>query len=118
MDCLQALLWGFSRQEYWRGSVGPPPGDLLDPGTKPRCPALQADSLLSEPPGKQTYKLKDGKKYGEKASCYYRAVNRGLIVKVMLGQRPELGEDATLVDSGETSTGLLKQHSGKGSACP
>ena len=79
--------------------------------------SLQADSLLSEPPGKQTYKLKDGKKYGEKASCYYRAVNRGLIVKVMLGQRPELGEDATLVDSGETSTGLLKQHSGKESAC-
>ena len=27
-------------------------GDLPDPGVKPGCPALQADSLLSEPPGK------------------------------------------------------------------
>ena len=26
--------------------------DLSDPGIKPRSPALQADSLLSEPPGK------------------------------------------------------------------
>ena len=29
-----------------------PPGDLPNPGSKPRSPALQADSLLSEPPGK------------------------------------------------------------------
>ena len=28
------------------------PGDLSDPGIEPRCPALQADSLLSKPPGK------------------------------------------------------------------
>ena len=28
------------------------PGDLLDPGIKPGSPALQADSLPSEPPGK------------------------------------------------------------------
>ena len=30
----------------------PSPGDFPDPGTEPRSPALQADSLLSEPPGK------------------------------------------------------------------
>ena len=30
----------------------PPPGDLPNPGIKPRSPALRADSLLSEPPGK------------------------------------------------------------------
>ena len=30
----------------------PPPGDLLNPGIEPRSPILQADSLLSEPPGK------------------------------------------------------------------
>ena len=29
----------------------PPPGDLPTPGIKPRSPALQVDSLLSEPPG-------------------------------------------------------------------
>ena len=30
------------------------PGDLPDPGIKPESPALQADSLPSEPPGKPT----------------------------------------------------------------
>ena len=39
---------GFSRQEYWSGLPFPSPGDLPGPGTKPRSPALQADSLLSE----------------------------------------------------------------------
>ena len=42
----------FSRQEYWSGLPFPPPGDLPDPGIKPQSPALQADSLPSEPPGK------------------------------------------------------------------
>ena len=46
------LSLGFSRQEYWSGLPCPPPGDLPDPGTKPGSPALQADSLPSEPPGK------------------------------------------------------------------
>ena len=27
----------------------PSPGDLPNPGIKPRCPALQVDSLLAEP---------------------------------------------------------------------
>ena len=44
--------WGFSRQEYWSGLPCPPPGDLPNPGIKPRSPALQADSLPTEPPGK------------------------------------------------------------------
>ena len=43
--------WEFSRQEYWSGLLYPP-GDLPNPGIKPRSPALQADSLPSEPPGK------------------------------------------------------------------
>ena len=47
----QAVL-EFSWQEYWRGQPFPSPGDLLDPGIEPRSPALQADSLLSEIPGK------------------------------------------------------------------
>ena len=44
--------WGFSRQGYWSGLPCPPPGDLTNLGIKPRSPAWQADSLLSEPPGK------------------------------------------------------------------
>ena len=46
------LSMGFSRKEYWSGLPFPSPGDLPDPGIKPRSPALQADSLPSEPPGK------------------------------------------------------------------
>ena len=42
--------WGFSKQEYWSGL--PPPGDLPNPGIEPRSPALRADSLPAEPPGK------------------------------------------------------------------
>ena len=42
----------FSRQEYWSGLPFPSLGDLPDPGIEPRSPALQADALLSEPPGK------------------------------------------------------------------
>ena len=42
---------GFSRQEYWSGLLFPSQGDLHDPGIEPQSPALQADSLLSEPPG-------------------------------------------------------------------
>ena len=42
----------FSRQEHWSGQPFPSPGDLPNPGIKPRSPALQADSLPTEPPGK------------------------------------------------------------------
>jgi len=42
----------FSRQEYWCGLPCPPPGNLPHPGIEPRSLTLQADSLLSEPPGK------------------------------------------------------------------
>ena len=47
MDCM-----GFSRQEHWSGLPCPSPGDLPNPEVEPKSPALQADSLLSEPPGK------------------------------------------------------------------
>ena len=43
---------GFSRQEYWSGLPFPSPGDLPDPGSKPRSSALWVDVLTSEPPGK------------------------------------------------------------------
>ena len=39
----------FSRQEYWSGLPFPSPEDLPDPGIEPESPALQADSLPSEP---------------------------------------------------------------------
>ena len=39
-------------QEYWSGLPFPSAGHLPDPGINPGSPAWQADSLLSEPPGK------------------------------------------------------------------
>ena len=42
---------GFFRLEYWSGLTFPLPGDFPDTGIEPRSPALQADSLLSEPAG-------------------------------------------------------------------
>ena len=43
---------GFSRQDCCSGLPFPSPGDLPDPGIEPGSPALQADALPSEPPGK------------------------------------------------------------------
>ena len=37
-------------QEYWGRLPCPSPGDLPDPGIEPKSPALQAGSLLFEPP--------------------------------------------------------------------
>ena len=42
----------FSRPECWSGSPFLSPGDLPNPGIKPRSPALQTDSLPAEPQGK------------------------------------------------------------------
>ena len=42
----------FSRQEYWSGLPFPSAGDLPEPGIKSGSPALQADTLPSEPPDK------------------------------------------------------------------
>ena len=42
----------FPRQEYWSGLPFPSSGDLSDPGTEPRSPTLEADSLPLESAGK------------------------------------------------------------------
>ena len=47
----------FSRQDYWSGLPFPSPGDLLNPGIEPGSPALQADALPYEPPGKPEVKI-------------------------------------------------------------
>ena len=52
------LSVGFSRQAYWSGLPFPSPGDLPDPGIEHGSPALQADALTSEPPGKRESKGK------------------------------------------------------------
>ena len=42
----------FSRPEHWSGQPFPPPGNLPNPGIKPRSLALQVNSLPGEPQGK------------------------------------------------------------------
>ena len=74
------LSVGFSRQEQWSGLPCPPPGDLPESGIEPASlmsPALQAESLPIEPPGKpqskrQIYKYYKGviEEKGKKSSIY------------------------------------------------
>ena len=52
MSAVAHQSMGFFRQEYWSGLPFSAPGDLSDPGIKPASPALQADSLPTEPSGK------------------------------------------------------------------
>ena len=54
MDCSRGtdqvpLSMEFSRQEYWDGLPFPSPGDLPNPEIEPQSPALQGDSVPSEP---------------------------------------------------------------------
>ena len=49
------LSMGFCRQEYWSGLPFPSPGDLPNPGIKPKSPAsfvLAGKFFTTEPPGK------------------------------------------------------------------
>ena len=50
--CQASLSMEFSRPDCWSRQPFPSPEDLPDPGMiRPKSPALQEDSLLSEPPG-------------------------------------------------------------------
>ena len=56
VDC--SLPWLLpSRQEYWSGLPFPSPVNLPHPGIEPGSPALSADALPSEPPGKSVMKI-------------------------------------------------------------
>ena len=57
VDYQASLSTGFSRQEYQSGLLFPSPGDLPNAGIEPGSPALHADALPSEPPGKGLSKL-------------------------------------------------------------
>ena len=52
---------GISQARILDGLPFPSPGDLLDPGVERLPPALQADCLLSEPPGKSQVKVRAAK---------------------------------------------------------
>ena len=65
------LSFGFYRQEYWSGLPFPSPGDLSNPRMEPGSPALQADALPSEPPGKTHTHTHTHKKMEVFRVCHY-----------------------------------------------
>ena len=69
----------FSRQEYWSGLPFPSPGDLPDPGIEPRSPALQADALPSEPPGKPEVRNTEVLN-----KCFKSAVEASIVCLILL----------------------------------
>ena len=86
---------GFSRQEYWSGLPFPSPGDLPDPGIKPRSTALQADALTSEPPGKPLpgkWGTKTVYPYQEEfdEEFYSSASRAGLLIRIKVYARSAL----------------------------
>ena len=50
----------FSRAEYWNRNPSPSPGDLPNPGIKPKSPTLQVNSLSAEPQGNREKKARQG----------------------------------------------------------
>ena len=47
--------WNSPGQNTAVGSFSPSPGDLLNPGTEPRSPTMQVDSLPAKPQGKPNH---------------------------------------------------------------
>jgi len=93
----------FSRPEYWNGLPFPSPGDLPNPGIKPRSPALQADSLPAEPPGKPTFHLtinlvleviaraiKKQKNWRKLCLHYFKAYYETTVIKMLWYQHEEV----------------------------
>ena len=72
---------GFPRQEYCSGLSFPSAEDLPHPGIEPGSPALQADTLLSEPPGKPSLNHWTTKEVPESGG-YSLVVVHGLLIAV------------------------------------
>ena len=78
---------GFSRQEHWSGLPFPSPGNLPDPEIKPESPALQADALLSELPGKAKA-VSLGKKKKKKVRIVKRETKEWAAIVKPTGRNP------------------------------
>ena len=60
--------WAFPGKNTGVGCQCPSPGDLCDPGIKPKSPALAGRFSTTEPPGKPKIKIKQMKVEREKSS--------------------------------------------------
>ena len=59
-------VYGILQAKYWNGLPFPYPGNLPNPGMEPSSPALQADSVPSEPPGKPIAQALNDAKFGSR----------------------------------------------------
>ena len=95
--CQVPSSMGFFRQEYWSGLPFPSPGNLPNPGVEPGSPALKADTLPSEPPGKSLWSAKPlGKIEGKRRTGRQRMQWLDAITKSMamnLGRLQEIVKD-------------------------
>ena len=98
--CQAPLSVKFSRQEYWSELPCPSPGDLPNPGIKLGSPELQADSLLSEPPGKPEVIRTKSLIALEKAGRNQRIENAALEDDTRLECKTEAGEASYSKDRG------------------
>ena len=80
----------FSRPEYWSELLFPSPGDLPNPGIKPRSPTLQADSLPAKPQGKPFF------------ICYHSVVHQALLSMEFSRQEYWSGSISSVAQSHQT----------------
>ena len=78
----------YPRQKYWSGLPFSSLRDLLDSGIEPGSPALQTDSLPSEPPGKP-YKVEVKKRKKQKEQ---KKMERGRKEKGRMGGKKGAGK--------------------------
>ena len=88
------LSMGFSRQEYWSGLPFPSPGHLIDQGVESVSPTLQADALLSEPPGKSVVDRVPKELWMEVHNIVQEAVTKTIPKKKKCKEAKWLSEEA------------------------
>ena len=103
--CQAHLSMEFSRQEYWSELPLPTPGDLPNPGIKPRSPALQADLLLSEP--QHVFILLFPNCLGESIIYWHSLLEKEMAThsSVLAWRIPETGEPGGLPSMGSHKVG-------------
>ena len=93
---------GSPRQESWNGLPYPSPGDLPDPGIEPGSPALQADSLPSEP---------------LRRPLMYKFIQQPMNSSYSTGLRPDLSSPPTVLSTSVIETTLPRAHAHTHTAC-
>ena len=92
---------GFFREEYWSGMLFPSPGESSWPKNWTQSPELQADSLLSELPGKQHSLIYKG------TECLFMlAISRQVLEWDRPGKYLELGMECAAVSGRRNKNGL------------